>query len=770
MNSISRKTKKTAFAVFYFILFLSFLGIIQHNYPKARGLAKTPYSRMFDIDDSQSWVQMKAVWGGPGRVITRAFVKDGFEWALLSNDKWAEYEFKTIIFDSHDCGILFDYVDERNYSIITYSKFTDTLIAGRMIRGNPVMIGMVPMPIKGGVWIPRIQVNSKEIKLYFSDRLLTTFKMPFRPKSAKFGIFMKEISGDKRPIFGNIEAKGLTGSGEYKAIRNITDQDRNYPPALILIYVSFLGAIFSLAKIVSLVTPWEPDAFRIRKGHYEGLIYDFILLFVSGILFVRTVQSFGALDFRSFKILMLWKSLGVCFAGYMAYMLLAKLYSKRIGGFSTPMYFLAFSVLMYFVTLFNLLYFKINDQVYLLIVFGLMLVPVGLSFFRQGSKIIQRKGHGQWFNITNLSLLIWFVYIVVYGMENNFYIGRTYFSDEGNLWANSAQDMINFGVLRGHLGLYGGLATQSFGTPFFNALPNLILGTKFPHAVFFMPSVIIPILWLMIFNIVKKNKWLFLFLFLAMASSFGKMAWTTHVFFRAVFSDALFVTYLLLMVMEVRRMINRSSISLYEFLGFSLIAGLYPNLRSTGALYGFALFVVAAVFYLMKNKLSVKTVLYAGVGLALVKLPFSVWKIFRGSHDLQATLTSVGLRYSEFSVAWLQKVGAQFWLDHSVSIYFMVIAVVMIVLTYRRRDYSYGFMPLFLFATVVIYFALIQTAQFHCEGSVVRYMLPPIIISFYLGAIGFDVIVNKVSRSKAPAVVKFLIVLFLVGILSIKLI
>ncbi|MBU1997524.1 MAG: hypothetical protein KKF78_10265 [Candidatus Omnitrophica bacterium] len=405
-----------------------------------------------------------------------------------------------------------------------------------------------------------------------------------------------------------------------------------------------------------------------------------------------------------------------------------------------------------------------------MIVTVLLLIPVVVSFFKKQDNKIERKSSGAWFNITNISLLIWFVYIVMYGMENNFFIGRTFFSDEGNLWANSAQDMINFGVLKGHLGTYGGLATQSFGTPFFNALPSLILGAKLPRAVFFMPAVIIPILWLMIFNIVKKNKWAFLFLFLAMVSSFGKMAWTTHVFFRAVFSDALFVTYLLLMVMELRRMINRSSISVYEFLGFSLIAGLYPNIRSTGALYGFALFVVLAVFYLKKNKVNVKTVLLAAVGFTLVKMPFSVWKVFRGSQELQSVLTKVGLRYSEFSVAWLQKVGAQFWFDHSISIYFMIIAVVIIMLTYKRKDYSYGFMPVFLFATVVIYFALIQTQQFNCEGSVVRYMLPPIIVSFYLGAIGFDVMVKKILRSKMPKPVKYLIVLVLAGILSLKII
>lgn len=79
-------------------------------------------------------------------------------------------------------------------------------------------------------------------------------------------------------------------------------------------------------------------------------------------------------------------------------------------------------------------------------------------------------------------------------------------------------------------------------------------------------------------------------------------------------------------------------------------------------------------------------------------------------------------------------------------------------------------MPFFLFATVVIYFVLIQTQKFNCEGSVVRYMLPPIIVSFYLGGPGFDVIVNKISRSKTPAIIKFLIVLVLVGILSVKLV
>ncbi|MBU4333287.1 MAG: hypothetical protein KKD07_02475, partial [Candidatus Omnitrophica bacterium] len=701
---------------------------------------------MFNFNNVQSWMQMKAVWGGPSRVITRTFAKNGFEWNLLSKENWAEFELQTIIFDSHECGLLFDYIDERNYSIITYSKFSDNLIVGRMIRGAPIMIGMIPMPIKGGVWMPRIKVNSKDIKLYFGSQLLTTFKMPFRPKSSKFGIFIKEVKGEKRPIFGNISVKGRTESGDYKVIRNITDNDRNYPPVLILIYLSFLGAVFSFAKFVSMIMNFELDAFKIRKGHFEDWIYNFILIFVSGILFVRTIQVFGALDYKSFKIIMLWKSLGVCFAGYMIYILLAKLYSKRIGGFSTPMYFLFFSILMYFVTLFNLMYFKINDQSYLLIVTVLLLIPVVVSFFKKQDNKIERKSSGAWFNITNISLLIWFVYIVMYGMENNFFIGRTFFSDEGNLWANSAQDMINFGVLKGHLGTYGGLATQSFGTPFFNALPSLILGAKLPRAVFFMPAVIIPILWLMIFNIVKKNKWAFLFLFLAMVSSFGKMAWTTHVFFRAVFSDALFVTYLLLMVMELRRMINRSSISVYEFLGFSLIAGLYPNIRSTGALYGFALFVVLAVFYLKKNKVNVKTVLLAAVGFTLVKMPFSVWKVFRGSQELQSVLTKVGLRYSEFSVAWLQKVGAQFWFDHSISIYFMIIAVVIIMLTYKRKDYSYGFMPVFLFATVVIYFALIQTQQFNCEGSVVRYMLPPIIVSFYLGAIGFDVMVKKILR------------------------
>ena len=184
------------------IFFLAFA--VAAGYLYFLNAVKTDHYRLFNVKKTITWAQAQ-------NSIFRVISKDNIENILLSEDGWRDYALSLSIANPKDCGLIFDYLDLRNYGFVYFQKNPGVIISGRFKDGRTEVEKTVPFKFSVSP-VVLLKKEGGEISLQINNRLL--FQQRSERPAGKVGL-MLNAANNPPTVFYHIAIKRWLDHGQF---------------------------------------------------------------------------------------------------------------------------------------------------------------------------------------------------------------------------------------------------------------------------------------------------------------------------------------------------------------------------------------------------------------------------------------------------------------------------------------------------------------------------------------------------------------------------
>jgi len=193
LNKISHRTAMLVLLLLAVVLgYSSFVRTIKHQ-----------HYQIFNVKTTVTWAHSD-------RGLYRTHTYGTVDNMLLSEDNWREYLFTALISNPENCGLIYDYRDNGNYSFFYFKKNPGQLVSGQLKDGKVQNV----KPLLYDLPVTFSAVLHKEngvVQLIMDGRLV--LESPAQASQGKVGLLMNSMA--KPPtIFHDITINGSLGNGQ----------------------------------------------------------------------------------------------------------------------------------------------------------------------------------------------------------------------------------------------------------------------------------------------------------------------------------------------------------------------------------------------------------------------------------------------------------------------------------------------------------------------------------------------------------------------------
>lgn len=470
----------------------------------------------------------------------------------------------------------------------------------------------------------------------------------------------------------------------------------------------------------------------------ENKIFTFLLflLFLTIIVKLWVLLNENIIVWQNFLSIYLWKCFYISTVGYSLILFLSILYAKLFKVLSTPFIFIASYFLLYFFTQINLVSpVLISEAGILRTLLVLWTLIIVYKLFVKKEKVAFQRYKT---DVFSLLVILWIVLTGLYFLGYNFSLNREIFADE-KFWIGQANIMTNIPIYERMLNNL--IDPNLYAISFIAALPNILLGTHLEGSFFFMSIVVIAGIVLFL-NLIKRDRWCFLFFFLALIMTLNRHLWLRKLHFGLIYGEGIICVFFLLAIYELMK-IKEKNISFYHLLLLSFWLGFFAFTKHPMN-YVFLSFIPILLFVKpikLRNKIILlMTFIFPIIIRHLIMIYRSCDTIYSGYIHGIGSLFQYDFSQIKPMVIYLID-------GYTMPIFFSSLSIVFISLTFRGKDFLY-IIPIICLVGFIFYLYITIFSDVEYESSA-RYLSQGMLPLFYLGAIGFRRFIHRVFKETA---------------------
>lgn len=322
-------------------------------------------------------------------------------------------------------------------------------------------------------------------------------------------------------------------------------------------------------------------------------------------------------------------------------------------------------------------------------------------------------------------IVAWAILTMLAYLKYNFVLSRPLLIDEKGLWFTLARRLTESRLpLLYERGLPAGI-------PFISALPNILLRTHFEGSLFFMPIVLIMALTIFL-NFLKKDGWSFVFFLYAIVFTINRHAWLRQLTFGSIYGEGLSAVFFLLVTYELFKRRN-GNVTFTQVLVLSFSTGMLALAKLPASAVFFSFFPLLLMLRRLnaREKIMVATVFV---------LPILSW------NPISPLARHYASSFFAFDFKLILPIFAYLIKNYQWAVIFAILSLLLIFITFRKKEFLY-ITPIFFLVLFEFYGYSTIFANADYE-SIARYLMHGMLALYYLGAIGFSRLVNKIWNGR----------------------